>query len=285
VLQDAIVLCVLLALMRTRSVVLLQAMVGFAFAYQCVAALSLWPTGLRWRCYGIAFVLGGAIQLFPNPPAALGLLAVLYPFTYLSLRRSLEGFPWQLPDWWPRFAVKPNATRDDRGPARKSLGWPFDFLQPIAPNIGIRLSDGTATCGLAGWWAYSVIRNIPADEQMKVVFIVTWVIGAAAAVRLAIYCGNYWWPISLRGRLSTGRFIIPRFDRVFVAPLLALAVQIAGLYVTVKLQYGDPLWFAAWSSFAAWILVNAGPSLAEWQLTGGHRISPGIRDRQRFIQL
>lgn len=289
VVQDAVVLAVVLALLHTGGVVLLQVLVAFAFAYHLAAAVSLWPTGLRWRCYAILFVLGAVILVVQKPVAAVALLAAIYPFTHLSLSRSLEQFPWQLPEWWPRFELKPNATRDGRKPGQQILGWPYDLLQPLKPSAGIGLFDGTAVSLLLGWWAYAGLTNVPNDQQhdraglAMVMLVMTLLAGILG--RFLLYCATYWWPISLWGRLWTGRWIIPRYDRVFVAPLLALAVPIAVAWAVGPTRFTQPMETALTISLVVCIVLNVGPRLTDWRLTGGHRINPGVRDRSQFVRL
>jgi len=285
VVQDLVVIGLLLALMHTWGMAILQAILAFAFVYQLLLVIPLWVTGLRWRSYAILFVLGAAIWQSQNAAAVVTIVAALYPFTYLSLRRSLERFPWQLPDWWPRLEVKPDATREDRKPGRKYLGWPYDLLQPLRPRWRIRLCDGTAASVLLGWWVYAGLSHVSDFERDSPLPLAWFLIFGAIAWRAVLYCGNYWWPISLWGRLWTGRWIIPRYDRVLVAPILALAVLFFGPVVMRFLHVGIPLQAAVTVALIAWILMNMGPKLIVWQLTGGHRIHPGTADKRLFVKL
>jgi hypothetical protein len=283
--QDAVVLGILIALMHTTGVVLLQVLLAFAFAYHAALALSLWPTGERWRSYFIVFVLGGAVRLIQYPPLALALLVALYPFTYLSLRRSLERFPWQLPDWWPRLELKPQATREDRKAGQKVLGWPYDLLQPIKSRQGISFSDGTAVSVLLGWWVYAIVANVPAEDQKKAGFLALIAVSYLVLSRVLLYCMNHWWPISLWGRLRTGRWIIPRYDRVFVAPVLTVIVQSVGLTYSTAFPFDVAVGTGIALAFAMAILLNMGPTLTEWRLTGGHRIVAGMANKRDFVQI
>lgn len=285
VLQDAVVLAIFVALLHTGDPVVLQVLAAFAIGYQVALAVSLWPTGLRWRCYAILFFLGAAIWTIQNPPVALAVTVVAYPFTYLSLLRSLERFPWQLPEWLPKFQFKPNATREDRKAIQKGLGWPYDVLQPVRSKIGIDYSDGAAVSLLLGWWVYAITANIPADKQVGMHVAGVMAISYASLCRVAAYCSNHWWPISLWGRLRTGRWIIPRYDRILVAPSLAVLIQVLGPTCLQSAHVDVAVAIAISVALAASVLLNMGPALAEWQLTGGHRIVPGFANKRDFVQL
>lgn len=82
--------------------------------------------------------------------------------------------------------------------------------------------------------------------------------------------------IILYGRLMTGHWIIPDYDKVFLSPLIVGGVLlISNLFAT---------------AFPELISINAGittvasvfltiiltPDLDEWRLTGNHRIHPGF---------
>lgn len=284
--QDAVILGIFVALLHTWNPVVLQVLAAFAIGYQEALAISLWPTGLRWRCYTILFVLGAAVWMIQNPPVALAVAVVAYPFTYLSLLRCLERFPWQLPEWWPKFQLKPNATREDRKAIQKGLGWPYDVLQPVRSKIGIDFSDGAAVSLLLGWWVYAIADNVPADKQDGVYGAALMAVGYSALSRLVLYCSNHRWPISLRGRLATWRWIIPRYDQILVAPVLAVLIQVLGLPCLLQLAHVDVAAAIALSvALTASVLLNMGPTLADWQLTGGHRIVPGFTNKCEFVQL
>jgi hypothetical protein len=287
VVQDLVVLGILFALLHTWHMDVLDVLVVFAGAYQLAVAASLWPTGLRWRCYTILFVLGLVVRFNQNPLVALVVLVALYPFTRLAVRRCLERFPWQLPHWWPRFDLKPNGTQEQRKFGQSNLGWPYDLLRPIKPRLEITLADGTALSVLLGWWAYAIAANISNDGQQGTAVVAHAIVLGAALTRLMIYCQNYWWPISLWGRLWTGRWIIPRYDRVLVAPLLAVALHFVGMFALLTLRLEFSVWIAITLAVPIWILLNGRPKLFDWQLTGGHHIgiSPTFSDKNLFAKL
>lgn len=285
--QDLVVVGALTLMLHWWQWEALYVPVAFAFAYQAAIALSLWPTGLRWQCYLILLVLGAAVRAIQHPPVALAVLVGLYGFTHLAIRRCLERFPWQLPEWWPRLDFKLQPARDDLKIGQKGLGWPYDLLRPTPRASGVRLADGTAVSLLLGWWFYAIAANVSANERGGLIFFATAIVIVAAAGRLAFYCENFWWPISLWGRIWTGRWIIPAYDRVLAAPLLAVTALFSGtacLIVWGREYSAGPGLLAA---IPMWILLCAGPNLAAWQLTGGHRIgmNRALTDKTSFTRL
>ena len=92
--------------------------------------------------------------------------------------------------------------------------------------------------------------------------------------RFATYIWNYRPPISLWGRIWTGRWIIPGYDQMLAAPVCALIV---GVLLPFLLDYwgAPPEYFFPLSlTVVLLIVLEMGPSLNRWQLTGNHRIVP-----------
>ncbi len=80
-------------------------------------------------------------------------------------------------------------------------------------------------------------------------------------------------PITLGGRLMTGRPIIPGYDKIFPTPLLGLCLA-AGIG-WVGFRFGAPPEIHGPIAMTAglMILTLGGPSLKRWRLTGTHTIS------------
>jgi hypothetical protein len=108
----------------------------------------------------------------------------------------------------------------------------------------------------------------------------------AVMLRLTVYCLPCWPPISAWGRLRTGRWIIPGYDKVLVAPALALVlgtvVPELWFWYEPGLRFLQPLFLTA----ALLIIFNLGPSFRAWCLTAPARLSPLAQFVQRrdFVQ-
>jgi len=192
--------------------------------------------------------------------------ACTYGLAYWGLRRSLARFPWTLSHW----------VRGTQGlePAFPSLGWPYNRLSPkFFPDLGISIPNAILTSLLVPWWYYVVLSFIEGPGKLEAAqaiysFSMVPIIGG----RLLIYLTGYAPPISFRGRIITGRWIIPGYDQVFVAPLLAL---IAGIWLPKVLTDRGFGFVEALAVSLIWVLFLIliwGPSLKTWRLTGSHRI-------------
>jgi hypothetical protein len=140
---------------------------------------------------------------------------------------------------------------------------------------------------LAGWWLYAV-ASLSSDPEVRR-GIVLMVDGSAVAFlvlgRLAIYCTGYAPPISLWGRLWTFRWIVPSYDKVFLAPLAVVLISL--LVPEVATLHGLEPDVAVPLSLSLALLagLSLGPSLLNWRLTGRHRLVPGTSIRQRCINV
>lgn len=81
-------------------------------------------------------------------------------------------------------------------------------------------------------------------------------------------------PIGLFGRIATGRLVIPGYDKVAVAPACVL---LAGVELSRLLAVAGGGVIASISIVVAvclFLSLALGPSQADWELTGNHRLVP-----------
>ncbi|MDZ7618933.1 MAG: hypothetical protein U1E05_18155 [Patescibacteria group bacterium] len=218
----------------------------------------------------LLFGAGLAIRLAESTAGPLLVLAALIPLAIHGLRQSLE------PRCWPSL---PNRGRGNI-PKTFGLGWPHELLGPKPAPRQLETMDGVGIALLIGWYAsclFSLAAPIsPSDQHGFVGWFIVVVIVACAGRSLAYAIRNSP-PISLIGRFVTGQWIIPGYDQIFLAPVVALAVFAAGewavLFFRVPFEYGQPVLLTA----CALPLLAMGPSLRRWDLTGSHRITPTSR--------
>jgi hypothetical protein len=249
----------------------------FLVVYLWFLGSSLFWTGV-WPCgYAVAFGVGLVVWLWRDLPAGLLVALLTYGVAYLGLRRSLAHFPW--PIRWPRLAGTLGATPQTQSVAAVLLGWPFGRLSPrnAEPPILVPLHHAVLISALVGWWTFAVVSLVPKaeDQQLVLLFVLSLVALAVPGIRLGIYCDGYAAPISLLGRLATGRWLIPGYDQVFVAPLLAVAAGStlggAAILLGLDLLVALPVVIAV----VLFLSLGLGPSLQVWRLTGNHRIVEG----------
>ncbi len=236
-------------------------------------------TGQRaWAC-AVGFGVGCMALFRSNLPAFCGAVGITYVFALLGLRAALARFPWgQCTILVESLGVKPTSPQ-------ATVGWPYARLGPRSfddARIGWR--DTILTGLLSGWWLFvaaHVVREAEGDEHDKTIDggVYAVVLSFAIVFRLFIYFNGYLPPISLVGRLTTGRWLIPGYDQVFVAPLLAALVGVIAWYLRVHTGMESALVMPMALVLTLWILLGTGPDLKTWCLTGNHRIVRGIPDR------
>src|SRR5262249_15628842 len=148
-----------------------------------------------------------------------------YAAGYLGLRRSLARFPWP-PEQGFRLETR-DGTLTVAGAVPILVGWPFGSLGPKFPDDPhISLRHALLTSALVRWWTH-VFGCIPHDgaDRLAVLSLISLTLTPTASVsRWGLYRSGYAPPISVWGRLLTGRWVIKGFDQVLVAPLLSFWV-------------------------------------------------------------
>jgi hypothetical protein len=281
--QDILVVGLLSACLHGTPCGRIWVLEAFLIAHQATIAVSFWLTGPWWMGYVVVFALGLAVRLFPWPLACVGVLAILCVLTAIGCRLALARFPWQecplLEAWNRQCSTDPAARR------KSLLGWPYGQLAAVPPERQVRRRDGLLGPLLAAWWIYIAASTMEPKDRIDFVNLVFLGVSAAAVWgRVMIYTLPWHWPISVWGRIATGRWIIPGYDYVFLAPLCTLCVALACFRLGLAIGPGSwQLVFCPAATAAVLIVaLNMSPSLGHWRLTGHHRIMPwGSNDARR----
>jgi hypothetical protein len=202
---------------------------------------------------------------FTNWYSAVLMLAILYIICYAGLYQSLKEFPWNTKYW------KINIVDEYKKQAiiQRVLGWPFKFLNIYdAPRVSCL--EAFILSLLLTWWLHAISRFFSGAPVFPLFVILT--------INVAIFrwgpyvAGAYFPPISLMGRIFTGRLIIPKYDIVFTAPICIL---LAGTVLPLVLhrQGLDAVWNFEICFFLVFFLAfSLPPTLKKWRLTGAYRI-------------
>lgn len=147
--------------------------------------------------------------------------------------------------------------------------------------------DAVAVSLLAGWWLYAIAALITNPVDMKMVrdFALMAVVFACAIGRLGRYCTHHHAPITLWARIWSGRWVIPRHDIVYAAPLLALVVPFGLVILLRQSPMMEPLAEPIAVTLAILIATCAPPSYATWALTGDHHTRMVVKDKTRLIEI
>lgn len=225
-----------------------------------------------WGAYGILFGLAFVARWFQRPDIAAGIAVAILIFTQYALHRSLLGFPWE-------------AEPSDARKAKREGG--LEMIPPDTQPL-VRTRSALAGSALFGVWLWCWIcldagdSLSPAEFKAAALLLVAVVL-IGVLLRWVVYTGRYHCPVTLFGRIATGRLIIPGYDYVFLPP--AVAVPVAGLLPIWLTAAGLPASFVIASTAAVCLLILliAPPSMRIWQLTGTHR-TVGSASGQRGLK-
>jgi hypothetical protein len=175
----------------------------------------------------------------------------------------MKEFPWNTRYWKADFVRELLRSASRRG----IIGWPHKQLNDFSIDLRIGYFLSFIISVLVTWWLH-IIRWYM-DEPYKFALLAI-IIMFIVLIRIAIY--GYWPPISFWGRIWTGHLVIPRYDKIFIAPIVII---MTGIFVPRLLSYAgikDTLTFELsffCVLFESFILP---PRLKDWRLTGAHRI-------------
>jgi hypothetical protein len=165
--------------------------------------------------------------------STLALLAVgllMYAVSYFGISRSLRDFPFTE----ERRAKLGLVPLEQQSPP--SVPWPVvpgeDHLYLWFARVQSTLLG--ISVGAVFFGAAFHFRHEP-DFGQGMLFIHGLIALVSVLVRLFVYVSECRPPISLLGRVATRRLIIPRYDRVFVAPILTIFTAFILPYAILRL--------------------------------------------------
>lgn len=251
----------------------------FAVGYLAWLGLLLAFTGPRLFAYLVLAGTAGLVDL-DDPVQLLATAAGVYVVGLVGLRHSLDRFPWDVTLSQSARAAKAEATQ---------TGWPFARLGPAPPPERFPRWEAAAVAATAGWWVFALAdvagrwgqrRGDPELAAGFVLLVLGYGTLFVAIGRLNRYLNGYSSPLSLLGRIATGRLVIPRFDVVYVAPLLAGAAAV-GVPLLGHFRFGLPVPVCGGLAIAATLfaLIGVGPSRARWTLASRARLVPTPQEK------
>ncbi len=222
------------------------------------------------QIFAILFGLGLVVRLWENSWAAAGVAVLFYGVALLALRRHLYAsvHPSE-PGRWPPERTRPR------------LPWPYPMLSAFKTTTTGSAENALLASALMGWLSYVLVFLIGPDPESKLEIAAPVWVGVALLgpwLRLLVYRLGHAPPISLWGRIRTGRWIIPGYDQILVTPLVALS---AGLILSGALGLGGvpvELGLAVTVFVVLLILLLGGPTFERWHLTGHHRLSVPLQN-------
>ncbi|MBN1911942.1 MAG: hypothetical protein JW818_19630 [Pirellulales bacterium] len=261
--QDAIFLA--LILLMTPGIVIPRIVIPFAFlsGYLLLSVFTLAWTGVRLHVFVVLFGFGVAALLFGSPWHMLAVFGLLTVVATLGLKRSLAKSPLEPIDL-RAFAVTP------------AYGWPWSQLHFKIPGHQFTRTDRISVSLLAGWWFLVAVCVLPMKRDVEENAIFTYLVlcGFAVLIRFMVYFIGFFPPISLWGRLWTGRLIIPGYDHMLLTPLCATVIAFMGPTALAALGVPFTIGCPVFLVVVLLVVLTVGPSYRKWALTGRHRIVP-----------
>jgi hypothetical protein len=280
--QDGIVLGTLLILAFGCTMKTLATTVGlFLCVHLIMVMLVLLLASIPAQLYIIAFGMGALLSLEEHGYTDLCalLLLVLCMVARAGLRRSIESISWTSRSVFELTAAElfsSHAKREARTSRRdNALGYPYQTLKARPLKTTVPLVHAVLLGALAAWYVgvYAISTEHPHIKADTLGWILIVVSTLGALIRWLVYRVGHAPPISIRGRLRARTWYIPGYDRIYVAPLAALAI---GFVINMgRIKFGIPLHVATPLGVFAVILVlfAAGPDLAHWRLIGHHHLT------------
>jgi hypothetical protein len=212
---------------------------------------------------------------------AAAVLLVLYCICYFGVRKSLSGFPWNS-QWWTSNVL--NEMREG-AVKQKIIGWPSKHLNYFKYK-GISFRDAAGLSLVLTWWVHAVLWAMERPDVVALLVIISF---AVMMMRIGTYLdgGAYTGPLTLAGRIFTGKLVISGYDIIFAAPLIIL---MCGTILPMGLRlYGVNNWvnFELCFFLIIFSCLAIGPNLKVWRLTGNYRIrltSTGSRQKPPAAQ-
>jgi hypothetical protein len=241
------------------------------------ASLAAMATARRWE--GLVLCWGLPAMLIPgfDAPQLAAIAGAMYLLAWRGITQGLRTFPWESePVWhkhlatWPWSRIGPNTIEPT--PRRKFAG----ACLLISATLGWCVACILARIGS---------RAEAADMRRGVFQVCATAAIALPVARWAFYRIGCRPPINFWGRIVKGRWIIPAFDRIYVAPLLLL-FTLGAVLVALKLSgLPPPAMAGLFCTAALTATFTLPPSMRDWRHTGQfHVVRFGTVDSQTPIR-
>ncbi len=270
ILEDGVLLSVLILISLTQPYHYSIRIVNiFLISHSVFLAATFWSTGTRYFGYLAVFGVDLAILLWPSPWICFAVTVSIYLVVYEGLWQSLARFPWPI-EWSLNDLLNTQGLTEKLvGPA---CGWPYDrFFRDIRTSEKYTMApvDAILLSLVAGWSAYcifSLVQDPDARLGMGSV-LAAFVSYFVWLSRLVTYTNFYRPPISLWGRIWTGKWVIPGYDICLVGPAFAIVGGVLMYAMSPR-----ELRAAVAMTTVILLILLVPPELRKWRLTGKHRI-------------
>ena len=256
-------------------------LVVFLFVYLAMIVLAFQAEQMVFTIL-FFFLFPFTFYPFKSINLAIIVFILLYALCYFGFYKSFRDFPWNTKYW------KIDVVEELRKQAIRNniIGWPFKHLN-INKTFGISCFGAFILSFLLTWWLHVIRWAIDEPYNLKPLAILSVYV---AVTRAFFYALKYRPPISLAGRIFTGRLIIPGYDKIFIAPICILLVGIPLPFALSFFGLNEVWSFEICFFLIFFLALSLPPKLNTWLLTGPYRISkfvqvfqPGQRTPQNQV--
>ncbi len=243
--------------------------------YLGLLTIVLGVTRQKESCYAMVMAFGLVIVACIKIGAFAGLvvLVLMYGFAVFAQNRMFQFYPWDtsakmLRTFGTNFEKRSESTRKNQDVSFMRTDFSFAGPQNV-DTIGFVDSVGVSI--LLGWWTFVVMligHAASSDSLATMWFHLIPFVGPF--LRLMTYVGVGRPPIGLFGRLATGNWIVPGYDRVFINPMIGCLVAVLMLWGGSAMGMASELYVPVSVAVVTWIAISGKPTYWEWRLTGQH---------------
>ena len=250
----------------------------FLYSYIVSAVISTMNGISLKKYYGKRFliltIIPFAFYPFPSIISTLISLGLAYLLCYSHLRDVLKAYPWNQISWL-EYDEDIFLQKDFKN---IKTGWPYNSLAPCEKEPFFIKNKTFTTLMLSVlivWWLHGLLPLAFDDNEVSAIML-SFILGYLALfliiARMILYLNGTAPPISFLGRIMNAYFIIPRYDKVFIAPIFIIVFVIFTIY-----YMPESAQYACWAFEAAvFVLLCAAmgcpPNLSQWRNTSMIRI-------------
>lgn len=296
-LQDAVIVAVLILLGATLAPAVSWTVIPALFlcGYLLALAIVISNTGQMRIAYWMVMLAGACIHWHAIPwLVGLCLLAIVILSQWGSVRSLRQFDDWDLSHWegsgWEKLFSGQSVDLRTWA-ANRELGWPVDRLSPQRSRHSISTLRSVAVAGLTAWLSFVLASVLtgnrePAERQQLEVAVtaLSQLMLPLVIFRLVRYLWGYPPPLSVWGRICTGRLIIPKYDYVLIAPLTVFLIWLGHVWVVRNTDWDVNVTAPLCLGLMLLAALGMPPTLDQWRLTGRHRVVPGLGMRTNEFQ-
>ncbi|MBN2513437.1 MAG: hypothetical protein JXB18_10905 [Sedimentisphaerales bacterium] len=206
------------------------------------------------------------LSVYPHENGMISffVLCIAYGIVWYGTQAYLKQFPWNT-SFWNDHCI---AHLKEKAFTQKIIQWPWYQLN-FDKTASLSWKTKLVICGLVFWWLHVIVYMFKDCHFIDMVAILAVPI---ILFRLIPYAKGFMPPISLLGRISTGRLIIPGYDKIFVATIILVLTVLFVPEVLRSTGLPQTIGIELTFSLCLFLAMVLPPSYQSWRLTGHHRM-------------